>query len=93
MGFKKKVIDKKEEVVETIDSKVSEEKDVASTEVMEKALELVADKFNLGGDYVMISFADAGVKCSVTMRNMDFEVTVKIRDTEKLGLINLKELK
>ena len=63
-----------------------ENRGVASTEFMEKTLVLVADKFNLGGDYIMTAFADGGVKCSVTMSSTDFEVTVKVKNTEKQGL-------
>jgi hypothetical protein len=60
---------------------------VASTVTLEKALLLVAKRFNLGDDFVMTAFTDAGIRCSLTMSNKDFEVTVKVKDTEKHGLL------
>lgn len=80
--------------VQTIDENFSREvvlppsdiTNVASTEVMNKALELVAREFNLGKGYVMTSFKDEGSRCTVTMNSRDFEVTVKVKDTIAQGI-------
>ena len=50
---------------------------------MEFALNLLNEKFNLGGDYVLTQFKDGAQNCVLTVGNSDFEVTVKVKDKFK----------
>lgn len=53
---------------------------LASTEVMDKALNLVARKFKLDGEFIMTGFKDTGSKCEVTMASQDYEVKATIKN-------------
>ena len=53
--------------------------DVASTNRLNKATELLSRKFNLGEEYVLTGFADKGSSIKVTMSSPDFEVSATIK--------------
>lgn len=74
-------------MIKKVEDNESNNKRVASSDVMNMALELVSSKFNLDDSYTMIAFKDGAVMCQVTLANEDFEVSVKIRDKEEsMGL-------
>ena len=64
----------------------SVEKKVASSEVMEKVLEIVSEEFNLGEEYTMLAFKDGANTCQVTLANGLYEVSVKLKNKELMGL-------
>lgn len=65
-------------------TKAVESVEVADSKIMSKALELVAERFNLGEDYYMTAFKASKGKVQVTLTNETFEVTTTIKDIEVL---------
>ena len=67
-----------EEVVYSVGGE--ETGNLASTEVMNKALDLVARKFKLDGEFIMTGFKDTGKACEVVMASEDYEVKATIKN-------------
>ena len=67
------------------------ESSAANNKDMEFALNLLNEKFNLGGDYVLTQFKDGAQNCILTVGNSDFEVTVKVKDKFKHQFPSLME--
>ena len=65
--------------------------EVASSTSMEHALELVAQRFRLGENYMMIAFADGANSCKIVLANNDFEVAVKIRDKVAMNFPEIED--
>lgn len=78
MGFKKKA------PVETPTAEVAEthtkdNNSEVSTQIMNRALALVSDTFNLSGDYHVTGFVDKGNSVKVSVENSDYSLGVVIK--------------
>ena len=60
---------------------------VANTRKLELANELLAHQFNIDETFYLTKVADTGKTMTLGFANMDYEVTIKIKDTEEMGLI------
>ena len=95
MALKKKV---KEEVVETPNITVEEaeaiEKDnevaLASTEKIALANELLARQFNIDDTFYVTKVDDKGHTLTMGFANKDYDVIIKIKNTDEMGLISSK---
>lgn len=68
--------------------KDAEDSKKVSIEKMQKAVETVQEQFNLYDKCFSVNgFADKGSKCQLSMSNVDFDIVVTIKDTEKFGLL------
>lgn len=78
MGFKKKspVETPTAEVAETHTKDNNSE---VSTQIMNRALALVSDTFNLSGDYHVTGFVDKGNSVKVSVENSDYSLDVVIK--------------
>jgi predicted secreted Zn-dependent protease len=52
-----------------------------------KAVELVQNLFGLGAGFVMQSYKVKGSKCTVSVANSDFDITIIINDAPSYGLL------
>ena len=67
--------------------KTVEESKKVSIEKMQKAVETVQEQFNLcDKNFSVNGFADKGSKCQLSMSNVDFDIVVTIKDTEKFEI-------
>ena len=73
----------KEVVESTIDNVT--EKEVASVDRLNKAIDLMLNKFGLDEDYVLTAFQDKGSSVNITMNNQDFEVSCTIKRPYEYG--------
>ena len=73
-----------EEVVESTVDNVTE-KEVASVDRLNKAIDLMLNKFGLDEDYVLTAFQDKGSSIKITMNNKDFEVSCTVKNPELYG--------
>lgn len=86
---KTKYLSEEEEKVlkEQVD-KEEEEQDKVNTVNLDKAIEVITEKFNLlGGNFVVTAFSDKRNKFQLSLSNEDFDITVMIKDTEKYDII------
>ena len=60
---------------------------VANTRKLELANELLAHQFNIDDTFHLTKVADNGKSMTLGFANMDYEVVIKIKDTEEMGLI------
>lgn len=60
---------------------------VASTEKLRLANELLAHQFNIDDTFHVTQVKDTGKSMTLGFANGDYEVTVKIKDTEEMGII------
>ena len=75
------------EVLEEQASDIAEEQSKVSTEMMQRAVDLVSRKFNLlGGDFVVTGFVDKGTKVAVSLANADFDIAITIKDSDRYGI-------
>ena len=59
-----------------------------STSMMETAVEVVSNLFNLNSKgFSVTGFADKGSKIQLSMTNGDFDITVVVKDAEKFGIV------
>ncbi len=65
--------------------------EVANTSILEKATDLVSEKFGLGNDYSVTKFESKGMKVKLELENRDFIIGVTVKDREKYGLFNDNE--
>lgn len=85
MGLKKKAPVAEEKVVtnaETTNDVVPQDKERArevSTQVMNRALALVSDTFNLSGDYHVTGFVDKGNSVKISVEDSDYSLDVVIK--------------
>jgi hypothetical protein len=91
-------IKKTEEITpEVISENISEEEktaiaeqenvSVASTEKIALANELLAHQFNIDETFHVTKVDDKGKSLTLGFANLDYEVTIKIKDTEEMGII------
>lgn len=84
-----KYLNKEEEEIlkEQID-RGKEEDSKVSIARMEKAIEVVSQKFNLTDDnFALTGFSDKGNKFQMSLSNEDFDITVLVKDTEKFEIV------
>lgn len=60
---------------------------VANTKKLELANELVAKQFNIDSTFYLTQSKDSGKSMTLGFANGNYEVTIKIKDTEEMGLI------
>lgn len=97
MALKKKKIEQPEvveaEVVENINEAEKEaiandnEVSVASTEKIALANELLAHQFNIDETFHVTKVDDKGNTLTLGFANLDYEVQIKIKNVEEMGLI------
>lgn len=76
-----------EEEIEVIQqSELQESEDVASTERLKLATNLVSSQFNLNTDYHVNKFDDKGKVVNLTLENKDFIIAVTIKDSNRHGM-------
>ena len=73
----------KEVVESTVDSVT--EKEVASVDRLNRAIDLMLNKFGLDEDYVLTAFQDKSTSVKITMNNKDFEVSCTIKNPDLYG--------
>lgn len=68
---------------------ISEQETVtlASTEKIALANELLAHQFNIDETFHVTKVDDKGKSLTMGFANLDYEVTIKIKDTEEVGII------
>lgn len=74
-----------DEVVSTGASEVS----VANSKKLELAMELLAHRFNIDGTFYLTKAQDKGNKMTLGFSNMDYNVTIEIKNVEEMGLDSL----
>ena len=105
--FKKKAVEAPveseetvENSVETVENITAEEKDaiqkdtevsVASTAKLELANQLLAKVFNIDDSFQVTSVKDGGNHMTIGFANIDYEVTIKIKNCEEIGLVVSEE--
>lgn len=77
----------KEVVESTVDSVT--EKEVASVDRLNRAIDLMLNKFGLDEDYVLTAFQDKGSSVKITMSSADFEVACTIKNPDLYGFENV----
>lgn len=60
---------------------------VANTKKLELANELLARQFNIDGSFYLTQSKDSGKSMTLGFANMDYEVVIKIKNTEEMGLV------
>ena len=60
---------------------------LASTEKIALANELLAHQFNIDETFHVTKVDDTGKSLTMGFANLDYEVTIKIKDTEEVGII------
>ena len=75
---------------ETVDGVVEENptkdtKEVASSERLNSAIDLMCRKFGVDEEYVLTAFADKGSSIKITMSSADFEVACTIKNPDLYG--------
>lgn len=53
---------------------------------LSSALECIISKFGLDDSFSVMGYKDGGNRVDVSVANSDFELTVRIRDCDKLGI-------
>lgn len=80
--------EKEDEALQKHADGVVEEQSKVSTEKMESAIALLEEQFDLKGKgYSVNSFSDSNTNCTVKVSNDDFDLTIKVKDCEKFGLL------
>ena len=69
-----------------------EDEEIANTTILDKATDLVCDKFGLGNDYSVTKFDCKGNKVKLELENRAFTVNVTVKDRIAFGLFNDSEL-
>lgn len=72
------------EVVESTVENVTE-KEVASVDRLNSAIDLMCRKFGVDEEYVLTAFADKGSSIKITMSSADFEVACTIKNPDLYG--------
>ena len=60
-------------------------KEVASSERLNSAIDLMCRKFGVDEEYVLTAFADKGSSIKITMSSADFEVACTIKNPDLYG--------
>lgn len=60
---------------------------VASTDKINTAIELLAHQFNIDDTFYVTKVDDKGKSLTLGFANLDYVVTIKIKDTEEMGLV------
>ena len=81
----KNVTKAEEELI--VSQQIAQEEAGASTEKMKRATALLSSKFNLDSSYHVTNFKDAGKVVDTTLENNDFIVTIRVKDSERQGLV------
>ena len=85
-------IDNMEEMSEGVTQNITDEEEKAlkglytnaNSEKVQSALGLISRTFNIGSDYFVTGFKDAGSTVTVSLANAEYEVQVKIKNADKL---------
>ena len=79
----KEIVDGVVEENPTTDTK--DTKEVASSERLNSAIDLMCRKFGVDEEYVLTAFADKGSSIKITMSSADFEVACTIKHPDLYG--------
>ena len=79
----KEIVDGVSEENPTTDTK--DTKEVASSERLNSAIDLMCRKFGVDEEYVLTAFADKGSSIKITMSSADFEVACTIKNPDLYG--------
>ena len=60
---------------------------VANTKKMEMATQLLASQFNIDESFYLTKMDDRGNTMTLGFANMDYDVTIKIKNVEEMGII------
>ena len=63
-----------------------EDVSVANSRKIDLAMELLAHQFNIDGTFYLTKAMDKGNKMTLGFSNMDYNVTVEIKNVEEMGL-------
>lgn len=96
MSMKKKTVEETDKVItieeadlHDITATVEEVVPVANTDKVNAANTLIAQTFNIDNTYYVTGVADKGNSMVLSFANPDYEVTVKIKDAERAGILSL----
>lgn len=95
MSLKKKKVEEPVEELEVVTTeeiveeanKEFKEVTVASTAKLQLANELLAHQFNIDDTFYVTKVEDKGHSMTLGFANKDYEVTIKIKDTDEMGII------
>lgn len=74
-----------EEVTKEVEETKSDTKEVASSDRLNTAIDLMCRKFGVDEEYVLTSFTDKGNSVKITMNSADFEVSCTIKNPDHYG--------